>query len=256
MASLTKTDPNLLISHLTLRKAIGWLGMLLPFLLLSVNFFINETDLLNNPLLFNKTFSKSYLPDNSFKSSISHYYYTAVGELFTGILITVALFMFCYKGHPKRTGEKGLFDNALTTLAGFAALGIAIFPTSSDYPINDNLRTFVSSSLTSYIHLSMAGVFFLSLAIMSMINFRRTGIRSMFGKGQHHSVYMVCGIGMLSSMAILVIYFQFFEKRWQWLDDLHPVFCMEAIALIFFGISWLTKGKVDFGKILSLVKKH
>ena len=46
-------------------------------------------------------------------------------------------------------------------------------------------------------------------------------------------VYRVCGIGMLCALALMVIPVSFFAKT----------FIVEAIALTFFGISWLVKGQ-------------
>jgi len=222
------TDNNdLIISHLSLRKAIGWLGILLPFMLLIGNLSINQLDILNNSFFVKTDCGNHYEAGGFFKASISHYYYSGVGELFTGILGTVALFMFCYKGHVKRPGEKGLSDNALTNLA---------------------------TNNTGAIHFTMAAMFFISLSLMSIVNFRRTGDRVSFGKKETHNLFLVCGIAMLVCLALIFIYSLWLEGDVKWLDRLHPVFCLEAIALIFFGISWLTKGKVDIFYLPKLLK--
>lgn len=47
-------------------------------------------------------------------------------------------------------------------------------------------------------------------------------------------IYRVCGIGMLAALVLMVLPIQFFAKT----------FIVEAIALTFFGISWLVKGQV------------
>lgn len=125
---INNNDNNdMVVSYITIRRAIGWLGMLLPFALLVGNFTVNSLGILNNSFFIQPECSSIYSAQHSFKSSISHFYYTSVGELFTGILITVALFMFCYKGHKQRKGEKGFSDSTLTNLAGFFALGIVVF---------------------------------------------------------------------------------------------------------------------------------
>jgi hypothetical protein len=77
-------EPNndhLLISYLTLRKTIGWLGLLLPVVLFFGNYIISFVTEYENSC-------------NPFKSSISHYYYTRMGEIFTGTLCAVSLFLF------------------------------------------------------------------------------------------------------------------------------------------------------------------
>ncbi|WP_343748959.1 DUF998 domain-containing protein [Fluviicola sp.] len=250
-------DGVAIISYLRLRKTIGWLGVSLPFTLLIVNFLINRFNVLNRAFFINPKCSMVYKSGNQWKSSISHYYYSTAGELFTGVLIAVALFMFCYKGHKKRRGEKGLSDNALTNLTGIFALGVVVFPTSSEECITDNLRVFLSSECTGYIHFTMASLFFICLAIMSMVNFRRTADQVSFGLKKQHKLFLLCGYMMLSSLALIFVYSVWIEGSFRWLDNCNPVFCLEAIALVFFGISWLGKGQVDFSylpKKLHLIK--
>ena len=46
-------------------------------------------------------------------------------------------------------------------------------------------------------------------------------------------IFKICGIGMLASLALMVIPVEFFAKT----------FIVEAIALTFFGVSWLVKGE-------------
>jgi hypothetical protein len=251
---MEENHEKLLISHLTLRKTIGWLGMLLPFALIATNFLLNEFDLLNSPTLIDKICSKPYVADNIIKPSISHYYYSAVGEVFTGTISAVSLFMFCYRGHKNRKHEFGLSDQVLTNIIGLSALGIVIFPTSSPECITDNIRTFMSSRFSGTIHLVMAAIFFVSLSFMSIINFRRTKDVHKFGTEFKHKVILVCGISMLICIFIIFIYSNFIEYKYDWLDRLNPVFWLEAVALIFFGICWMIKGQVDFLYLFKMFK--
>ena len=256
LKTMADQDPNkdLVISYLTMRKAVGWLGMLLPFILLFGNKFINSTDVLNsNWVDHRKECFHPYSAERSFKSSISHYYYSTVGELFTGTLCAVALFMFSYKGHPKREREKGLSDSAMTNFAGFFALGVVIFPTSSDLCISDNIRTFLSSTMTGNIHYSFAALFFITLAVMSIVNFRRSENIEEFGKGKDDNYYLWYGIGMISCLVLIGAY-KIIKMHTDSFDFLHPVFCLEAAALICFGLSWLRKGKVDFKYVPRMLK--
>ncbi|MBK7306434.1 MAG: hypothetical protein IPI88_04935 [Chitinophagaceae bacterium] len=49
MADTVKNNnDNLIVSYLAIRKAIGWLGLLLPFILLIGNYVINKLDVLNS----------------------------------------------------------------------------------------------------------------------------------------------------------------------------------------------------------------
>ncbi|MEN9684534.1 MAG: hypothetical protein RLZZ28_320 [Bacteroidota bacterium] len=242
-----RTDNNMVISYLTIRKAIGWLGMLLPFILLAGNFFINHFDILNNSFFINTDLTDHYTADSSWKPSISHYYYSTVGELFTGVLSAVALFMFSYKGFEKLSHETGLSDSLVTNLAGVFAMGVVVFPTDSAVKINDNIRSFTSSHNTGLIHLGFAALFFIALSVMCIVNFRRTGDAAGFGKKEDHNFYLLCGTGMLVCIGLIFIYSTFLaDKKIEALDRLHPVFSLESVALVFFGSSWLKKGKVDF----------
>ena len=250
MADTEKNNnDDLIVSYLAIRKAIGWLGLLLPFILLIGNYVVIKLDILNSNFFIRSDCYNSkepYASAGSFKFSISHYYYSTVGELFTGVMCAVALFMFCYKGHKLRSGEKGLTDSAMANLAGFFALGVVVFPTASTLCITDNMRSFLSSDATGHIHFGFACLFFITLAIMSIVNFRRTEVRKNFGKLKNHKTYLVCGIIMLACLALIAVYSIWIQAiQIGWLDKIHPVFCLEAIALIAFGISWLIKGRLD-----------
>lgn len=245
-----------IISYRNIRKAIGWLGISLPFVLLIFNWLINTSNWLNNEKLVTLQYKKPYEPAGSWKFSISHYYYTTVGELFTGILIAVSIFMFCYKGYPKRPGEKGFSDNLLTKIAGLSALGIVLFPTGAS-AIPDNFRIFTSTNLVGGVHFTFAMLFFISLSIMSMVNFRRTPFLNQMGKTREDKWYLTSGIGMLVCIGLIGVYVAF-EDKLESLKVIRPVYALEAIMLSFFGSSWLLKGKTDFAylpKKLGLMKE-
>jgi hypothetical protein len=231
MAQQNNPSDPLLISYLTLRKSIGWLGILLPVVLFVGNFLISWfTDFENGC--------------NPYKSSISHYYYSRLGEIFTGTLCGVSLFLFTYNGHPKKEGEKGLSDRFLSILAASFALGVVLFPTSSLLPIPCNLRTFVTTKLTGNIHLTCASLFFLTLAYMSYFNFTKTSGDVTPQKLKRNKIYKICAIAMIASLLGCALYIFILEDhKIGWLDYIHPVFCFEATALLAFGFSWLTKGE-------------
>lgn len=237
-------NPNLVISYHSMRQSIGWLGLSLPFLLLVGNYIINEYNLLNNDT-FVMTQCNVYTADTSFKSSISHYYYTTVGGLFTGVLSAVALFMFSYRGYPQRDEEIVPSDSFMTNLAGICALGVAIFPASSYSCLPDNVRTYISSETIGYIHYMFAGFFFITLSLISIFNFRRTAKVEDFGKMPSHNFYKYCGIVMLVCISLILIYSVWLENDYPELDSYNITFILETFALIAFGLSWLKKGRID-----------
>jgi Protein of unknown function (DUF998) len=225
---------SLLISYLTLRKAIGWLGVLLPFILWFVNFVIYNLGYFG-------------LPENALKPSISHYYYTPVSELFTGTLCAVSFFLFAYKGYDTPTKYKFLTDNFLCNLAAICAIGVALFPTSSSEAISDNSRSFISNQTIGYLHFTFAGLFFLSLSILSLVNFRLTS------RTENRKLYTFCGYGMLLCLVLIFLYNMFLQEQFPALVQFKPVFWLETIALVLFGMSWLMKGRVDFYFILKMI---
>jgi hypothetical protein len=66
------------ITYQSIRRAVGWLGLSLPFELLLGSFLFGHC--------------------GHVQPSISHYYYTGMREIFEGALCAVALFLFPIKG--------------------------------------------------------------------------------------------------------------------------------------------------------------
>ena len=100
---------NMVLSHLTMRRALGIMGLLLPILLA----------VLSGPF-----------EDDGMRPTISDYYHSQhpiLRGLFVGIIFATGVFLICYKGYARKGGER-LEDNAITTVAGSFALGIALFP--------------------------------------------------------------------------------------------------------------------------------
>ncbi|MBX2969912.1 MAG: hypothetical protein KF803_11125 [Cyclobacteriaceae bacterium] len=229
------------ISYHALRRLIGILGILLPFLCLGINAFVNHYDLLNNPAFVNAKYSCPYTAGVNLKSSISHFYYTAAGPLFTGVLITLAIFLFCYKGHAKKESKDKvawLTDSLLSKLAASCALLIVILPTGSDKPIIDNIHIYVSSDVAGLMHLVFAALFFVIMSVFCIINFRRNGSNG-FIKNAEGNIYLFCGIGILVLLLILFIDMLTGSTN----SGSSFVFWMEAGMLFLFGLAWLVKGK-------------
>lgn len=240
---MEKESANYLISYRTLRQLIGVLGILLPFLCWMVNAIVNQFNLLRNPNFIDITQTEIYTPASNLKSSVSHYYYTAAGPLFTGLLITVAIFLFCYKGFPiSRQNDRyaWLTDKGITNFAAACALLIVLFPTGSSTIITDNIHIFVSSQIVGRLHLIFASLFFLSMALMSVINFRRGPNKELINDAKG-KLFMVCGWGIIACLLILLFY-AISPNGDNWMGGKF-VFVMEVVMLSFFGTSWLTKGE-------------
>ncbi len=189
-------------SYLTLRKAVGWIGILLPFVLMFGVFLIFKGEIVLN--------------------TISLYYYSGMRDVFVGAICSIALFLFFYKGYDK-------WDDRTATLAGFFAVGIALFPTVEQKPYN----------WVAIVHFICAAYFFLILAGYSLFIFTRKEANPTKRKLARNRIYIICGIVMLTCLIAIMLFFVFFETG-------HPqsdfVFWAETLALVAFGVSWLTKG--------------
>ncbi len=211
-------EQKLLISYMTLRKAVGILGIFLPLALLAGNYFIGNCC--------------------QVQSSISHYYYTVVGDLFVGTMCAIALFLMTYKGYNN-------IDHFATTLAGMFALLVAFFPTnewSGCLCINPH-RTLDNSTLRNAIHLTSASLFFITLSLISIFLFTKSTGHKTKEKKTRNKIYVACGIIMLFSIALIASVMLLPSPLKENLETYRPVFILEWVALLAFGSSWLVKGE-------------
>ena len=192
---------NQTYSYMTLRKAVGWIGILLPF-----------TMMLGMFLIFN---------GEVVQKSISDYYYTGMRDILVGAICAIALFMFFYRGYDK-------WDDWAGNLTGFFAIGVAWFPTVEAGPNN-----WIGS-----IHFISAGLFFLMLAGFSLFLFTKRGSNPTRRKVTRNLIYIICGLIIIACLIAILIYFNFIHND----RSSCFVFWAETVALIAFGISWLTKG--------------
>lgn len=189
-------------SYLSLRKAVGWIGMLLPFVLV-----------LGNIILYG---------NREVLTNMSVYYHTGMRDVFVGAICAIALFLFFYKGYDR-------WDNITADLAGFFALGVAFFPTVEDGPWD----------WIAWVHFTSAACFLVILALISIFLFTRGDNHPTMMKKKRNIVYRVCGIVMLAALASIEIFFLFFDGI---NSVSKFVLIAETITLMAFGISWLTKG--------------
>lgn len=203
-----------LISHITLRKVIGFIGIFLPIVLVLGSFL-----------------SGKY---HTVQPSISDYYYTTMGDLFVGSLCAISLFLFCYKGYDNR-------DNITANIAAFLGLCIAFFPTSTHLEKN-HLGLIENENVAAAIHFTAAILFFIALAFFSIYLFTLSKGYISRQKKLRNKVYKTCGYIILICIILMGIYF-FSEKMQLLLENYYPILILETIALWAFGISWITKAK-------------
>ena len=213
-----KENPSqqIIISFLTLRKAVGILGILLPVALAVGVKILSSCQVIQD--------------------LISDYYFTKAGSLFVGTLCAVGLFLFSYNGYELR-------DTIASKLAGLFALGVVFFPTYG--PNSSSICNFLhrnSSSASSTIHDISATLFFITLAYFCLFLFTKTSGTPTANKRKRNRIYKVCGYTILLSILLLFLFAKI-PSLWSGFKEYKPIFILETIALWAFGFSWLTKGE-------------
>lgn len=160
------------IDTIRLRATIGWLGMLLPWLVVLL---------------------VGYFPQ-----SISATWYTNACTVFMIVLGSASILLMCYKGYE-------LVDDLTLTIAGGAGLGICLFPCSIATSV-ERVGTFlIDKNASNIIHCVCAFVFFGLLAYNSIFLFTKGDATPTKKKKVRNVIYIVSGIGMLGSFLLLLL---------------------------------------------------
>lgn len=198
---------NLIVSYLTLRKVIGILGVALAGLCVAGGI----------------AFGTGVV-----ESSISAYYLTNMRDLFVGVLIAAGAFLLTYAGYDRT-------DNILSSIAGVAAIGVAIFPLEFVAP--GNLFR-LGMPVVGILHYISAAVFFTALAYISYFQFTKSGGTKTHKKEQRNLIYRVSGVVMFGSLVIIAL-----EAITAFDGGYYFILIMEALMLLAFGASWFVKGE-------------
>ncbi|HXX78243.1 MAG TPA: hypothetical protein VEI53_07120 [Ktedonobacteraceae bacterium] len=203
----SNTSEPLVRSYLFMRRGIGIIGVALPIVLVF------------GTMILDWHFE--------LKDSISAYYYSLMGDVFTGSLCAVGVFLICYRYER--------LDDIVSTFAGICAIGVALFPITPDHATAQQV-------IIGDLHGVFAASLFLVLALMAIFLFRRTdqvdpGVR----KQQRDIVYLICGIVMIACVALSVPIL-FIPSLNVWLHPLHPILVLEGLAIWAFGWAWFVKG--------------
>lgn len=215
---MNSLDPNehregqeQLISFKMLRRAIGFLGLLFPLILIIGANWIHDC-----PVVL---------------QSVSGYYHTHMRQIFVAVMVTISIFLFVYDGYD-------FTDSVLAKMASVFALGIAFFPT--DIESNDVACLVYAVPTNQTLHMTSAIAFFLILTYFALFQFRKTGPgRPSIQKNRRNTIYLICGLLMLLSILLIGLYFLIQDK----LPPFPYVFALEWIALAAFGVSWIVKGE-------------
>ncbi len=243
MVPRSKDKNDLVIDYLYLRKTVGWIGTLLPVVLIS-----------GNVMFFSTT-----LPD-----SMSSYYYTHMRNIFVGALCALGVFLIAYAGYDD-------WDRWITNIAGIGAVGVAMCATKPTVcgPKGPCAAPAVRSMTTEQnvvgdIHLVFAVIAFVALGVMAL-RFAKlpptdqprprgflAWLRSAFGVPQPGEpartaadkrsamIFRVCGVAILVCV-VLGALSNFLPQSMK--NDAPVLFIFEALAVFAFGVSWFVKGQ-------------
>lgn len=196
-----------MINTIQLRKMLGWLGILLPWIV-AILYMIFEVGRFELP----NSISATYYEDSCITP-------------FMIILGSAGILLICYEGYDK-------IDNIICTLAGIFGICICIFPCGY-WPISPVGTFQIPSNISAWLHNISAFIFFGLLAFNSLFLFTKSSGEMTNEKKKRNIIFRVCGIGMLASFLLLIPL---------WNVDF-GIWLVETIALMFFGISWLTKSQ-------------
>jgi len=200
-------------SQSDLRCAIGFLSFTFPFILL-----IGGAILFGTPI----------------QDSLSSYYHTPMRDVFVGILFALGILLFAYKGYGK-------VDAVLGDIGFVCAIGIALFPTIHDFPDVAQVNAHVAMA-----HNIFAILLFSILAFFSIFLFTKThpGQVPSPEKRLRNKIFVFSGVVIVACIVGIVTFVLFLpESVKQPISPFKPIFWLEAIANIAFGVSWYVKGE-------------
>jgi len=207
----TGSQRPFILSYLGMRQLAGWVGVALPIAVALGN----------------------WPRTQALEGSISAYYFTRMVGWFAGSLWVIGFFMASCRGYDK-------WDELSGRLSGFFALGVALLP------MNIAGVTEGWVYVRGLLHWTCAGLLFIVLALTSLLLFTRSDRAPTPKKVRRNLCYRVCGWTMLAAIALIGLY-NILERINRPLYDhigrCKPVFWLEAIAVISFGVSWLVKGE-------------
>lgn len=209
---------QLVLSYMRLRKVVGYIGAGLPFALAAGRLLLPEAT-------------------PAWPRSMSGYYWTGIGNVFVGALSAIGVFLFSYRGYDWR-------DKIAGRLACIFAIGVAIFPVCPDTGYTE-----MQQSL-GRLHLASAALLFGTLSYFSLFLFTLTNPAKPMTpeKRKRNHVYRVCGWTMVVCLVLIAVCETLALRKeapfaLSSLQDLRPVFFLEALMVLAFGVSWLTKGE-------------
>jgi len=191
-------------SYRALRQTVGWIGLILPWILMT-----------GNALIFGGV---------AFIHSLSRFYHTDMRNVFVGGLCAMALFLFQSRGPDRRQRWAGY-------VAGTCALGVAFCPVA---PAGESIGP------TAAVHYVCAAGLFLTLAMMSLVLFGQPGGADERRDRNYLVVHRICGLVVIASILMNIHHAAAADCD---KTRCTFVLWSETPALTAFGISWLLEGR-------------
>jgi hypothetical protein len=196
----TAWGENPALSYRNMRAIIGYVGLTLPVVLLLAG-----------------------VVDGHIESSLSAYYYTKVGNVFTGALCVIGIFLLAYRL------TSWAIDNIATTLAGISALGVAFFHAAPKNATLSQLRL-------ADVHLTCATALFILLGAISLFIFPRDTL-----PGQRWRANWYMALGALIWLSIILMP-TLNSLTGSFYDNNHVFFILETVCVMAFAVSFILKG--------------
>ena len=200
--------------YLRIRNLVGILGVILPFLALFSAGIAEHA---------NETCRQQWW------WSISATYY--LSPALVGVLVPACIVLISYIGYDWT-------DNLITTLAGLFGLGIVLFPCAVKWIEPGTAVGFFQLPMEAshIIHTVCACLFFLCIALNSLLQFTKHGAVMTEQKVLRNKIYRICGFGMLGLMALFALMKLLGAPGW-------TVMIIEIFLLFLYGFAWLVKGE-------------
>ena len=214
---------DFILSHTQQRQMIGGLGIIFPFTIIILGKLIFGTEL---------------------QISLSHYYHTGVRDIYVGILFLIGTFLIFYRGYQDVN-----YDGRWSTIAGFCAIGTALFPTTVE------AKPSLQTEIIGIVHFVFAFSFLAILGLFVLVYFRRSVGDACAEKKRRNRVYTLCGWSVFVSLALIFSIFFLPLSMQHAVTKFKPVLILETIAIVAFGFAWLVKGEWLFTQYLGLLEK-
>ncbi len=212
-------------SYYRVRQALGYMGLVLPLLLILAG----------------------EIGDARIEPSFSDFFHTVSRDIFVGVMFAMGIFLLTYEGYDRQPGES-LSDNWLSSIAGIAAFGVALFPNESP---TGQVATLSQKLLgvggSPTFHYAFALLFFYCMAHFCLFKFAKTTDPA------RRRIYRACGWTIAAScVALFVASYLKIEGPpgvSTFVVDHRLVFWIEAVGVWAFALSWLVKGHAEMAVI-------